>query len=60
MTDDERAAPDSLKGKLRAMFDDDERHDGSEKVETDTGTHVPASADEPPPTLPKRPTDPPF
>jgi len=61
MTDDERAAPDSLKGKLDELFGrDDAAADGTIELDTDTGMHVPTSADEPEPTAPKRPTDPPF
>jgi len=61
MTDDERAAPDSLGAKIRGLFEDEGSvRDGSDKVESDTGTHVPSSADEPAPAAPKRPTDPPF
>jgi hypothetical protein len=57
MTDGDRVAPDSFKGKLHELFRSDEEEDGSE---TDAGAELPASADEPPPPLPKRPTDPPF
>ncbi|MDQ2689431.1 MAG: hypothetical protein M3Y29_04040 [Chloroflexota bacterium] len=57
---DDRPAPDSLSGKLREHFASDDDTDGTTKLETDAGAHVPASADEPPHTGPKRPTDPPF
>ena len=61
MTDDDRATPDSLKGKLRDLFGSEaDDTDGSTKLDTDTGMHVPTSADEAEVTGPKRPTDPPF
>lgn len=63
MTDDERRPPDSLGGKLDRLFggsDAGEATDGTAKLETDTGSHRPTSADDPAPSGPKRPTDPPF
>lgn len=62
MTDEERHAPDSLRGKLDSLLGDDRdtATDGSTKLDNDAGSHVPTDADEPPMTSPKRPTDPPF
>jgi hypothetical protein len=60
MSDDERVAPDSFKGKVHELFNPDDEEDGSETLETDAGAHVPASPDEAPSVAPKRPTDPPF
>jgi hypothetical protein len=49
--DDERPPPDSLRGKLDDLFDEDDETSSDEAADLD------AAAEDP---LPKRPTDPPF
>lgn len=54
MTDDERPAPDSLRGKLRSLGRADEERPEDEPKDSETVHRDPT------PPEPKLPTDPPF
>jgi hypothetical protein len=55
MTDDERPAPDSLRGKLRSLGRPDEERSDDERIDGGAERPDPTPAPEP-----KLPTDPPF